>query len=149
MKSGAKMKLLVVLVGIVVIGGGAFFGGYQVGKTSGRPGGRQFGALGQNGLRTDTSGNSFVTGEVISKDDKSVTIKLPAGGSQIVFLSDSTQITKSASGVIGDLITGTNISANGTKNTDGSISAKTVQIRPNMPADQAQTPPASNQTKTQ
>jgi len=148
MKSGAKMKLMLVLVGVVVIGGGSFFGGYQVGKSSG-PGGRQFGGLGQNGLRTDTGGNSFVTGEVISKDDTSVTVKLPSGGSQIVFVSDSTQITKSASGTMEDLTTGTQISASGSENTDGSISAKSIQIRPNVPADQGQTPPALDQAKTQ
>jgi hypothetical protein len=148
MKSGAKMKLMLVLVGVVVIGGGSFFGGYQVGKSSG-PGGRQFGGLGQNGFRTDTGGNSFVTGEVISRDDTSVTVKLPSGGSQIVFVSDSTQITKSASGTMEDLTTGTQISASGSENTDGSISAKSVQVRPNMLTDQGQTPPVSNQTTTQ
>jgi len=137
------------IVGVLVISGGLFFGGYQVGKTAGGPGGRQLG--GPNGLvggtRGNNSGSSFVSGEVISKDDTSVTVKLADGGSQIIFLSDSTQITKSASGVIDDLVAGTNISANGSENTDGSISAKTVQIRPAGMVDPGQTPPTA--TKTQ
>lgn len=148
MKSG-KTKLIVMIVGVLVIGGGLFFGGYQVGKSSSGPGGRQLGGPnGQAGMRGDIAGSSFVTGEVISKDDTSVTVKLADGGSQIIFLSDSTQITKSDSGVIDDLATGINISANGTENTDGSISAKTVQIRPAGTMEPGQIPPTSTSTST-
>ena len=148
MKSSQNSKLIFMIVGVLVIGGGLFFGGYQVGKSTGGRSGRQFG--GPNGLAGGTRGDSsssFVSGEVIAKDDTSVTVKLADGGSQIIFLSDSTQITKSATGVADDLSAGTNISANGSKNTDGSISAKTVQIRPAGMMEPGQVPPTSTSTQ--
>ena len=72
----------------------------------------------------------FTAGEIIAKDDKSVTVKLQNGGSKIVFLSDSTEITKSAEGALSDLEIGKNISVNGTTNSDGSVTAHTIQLRP-------------------
>jgi hypothetical protein len=76
------------------------------------------------------SGAGFVSGEVISKDDTSVTVKDRSGGSKIIFLAESTEVTKSAEGAIGDLAVGTSVIANGKTNPDGSITATTVQIRP-------------------
>ncbi|PIW75403.1 MAG: hypothetical protein CO002_02185 [Candidatus Portnoybacteria bacterium CG_4_8_14_3_um_filter_44_10] len=87
-------------------------------------------------------GGGFVKGSIISKDDKSVTVELSSptqnaggnattpSGSKIVLLSDSTEITKSAAGSVGDLQAGQQISVNGTQNQDGSITASSIQISP-------------------
>lgn len=91
---------------------------------------QQFGRNGTNGARGNRASGSFTGGEIISKDDQSVIIKLTDGGSKIIFYSTSTQIMKSNAGTTNDLTIGENISANGSANPDGSINAQMIQIRP-------------------
>ena len=96
----------------------------------------QFGN-GAGGTRGGTrAGNTGASGEIISKDTTSITVKLRDGGSKIVFLSGTTPIMKTASGTPADLYVGAQINAMGTTNPDGSITAQTVQIRPKMQDDQ-------------
>jgi len=147
--------IAIVIATAVVVGGGAFYGGMKYAQSK-APQGRLSQAdfqnlqnfspeerqqrlqeLGANagGFRGGQRGGNaggFTTGEIISKDDKSVTVKLRDGGSKIVFLSDSTEITKSAAGTLSDLEVGKNISVNGTTNSDGSITAQLIQLRPNL-----------------
>ena len=147
--------IAIVIATAVVVGGGAFYGGMKYAQSK-VPQGRLSQAdfqnlqnfspeerqqrlqeLGANagGFRGGQRGGNaggFTTGEIISKDDKSVTVKLRDGGSKIVFLSDSTEITKSAAGTLSDLEVGKNISVNGTANSDGSITAQSIQLRPNL-----------------
>jgi hypothetical protein len=142
-----KILPIFVLV-VLIVGGGAFFAGMKYGQSRGSnnfsradfqnlsPEERQqrmqqTGAVG--GFRAmggNNRGNGFISGEIISKNDTSITVKLPDGGSKIVFFSDSTSITKSTDGVSGDLETGKTIMVNGTTNSDGSITAANIQIRP-------------------
>jgi len=146
----------VVIAVVVVVGGGAFFGGMKYAESKGPRGAfaqadfqnlqnlspeerqQRIQQLGANagefrgGSGGNRSGGGFTAGEIISKDDKSVTVKLQDGGSKIIFLSDSTEITKSAKGTLGDLEVGENVSINGTANSDGSVTAQSIQLRPNL-----------------
>lgn len=142
------MKKLLLVAGAVavIVGGGAFYGGmkYAQGR-SGRgnfanltPEQRQqFTANAGTGLRggmggqdrTGTNGN-FTAGEIISKDDKSITVKMQDGGSKIVFYSGTTGISKFSEGNAGDLVVGKSVSVNGTANQDGSVTAQLIQMRP-------------------
>lgn len=88
---------------------------------------------GRTGGRNGAMSSGFASGEVLSKDDKSLTIKLRNGGSQIILLSDKTQVVKSDQGVITDVIVGGNVTINGTANQDGSVTAESIQIRPGAP----------------
>ena len=134
-------KILSIVVVAIVIGVGCFFIGYKVGK-----GGNSFAKNGmdfpggniQRGNGTTKNGG-VVSGEIIAKDDTSVTIKLNNGGSKIVFYSEITDISKTIEGAATDLEVGKTIMASGTTNTDGSITAKTIQLR--SAVDSAMVPP--------
>ena len=91
-------------------------------------GGRQF-TGGEAGGRSGVSPfGSFLGGEVIAKDDRSITIKLQSGGSKLVLLSASTRISSSTLATISDISMGVEITASGSANPDGSITAESVQI---------------------
>jgi hypothetical protein len=142
-----KKFLPLILIVIIGVGAGGFYAGmkYQANKAPAGLTGtnfqnlqnlspeerqarlQQFGA-GMNGARGTRTNGGFVSGEIISKDDKSITVKLQNGGSKIIFLSDSTDITKSAAGALSDLEVGKNIIVNGTANSDGSITAQAIQL---------------------
>lgn len=95
---------------------------------------QQFGSPG-TGMRNAMFSNrdgAFINGEIIAKDDKSITIKLRDGGSRIIFYSATTEISKFVSGTADDLIIGKNITVIGKTNSDNSITAQTIQLRPNI-----------------
>lgn len=141
-------KIIGVVLGIVVIGGGSFYAGtkYTAGENiSAREGSGNFANLSpeERQARLQQVGNvgfsgagrgmridgGFVAGEIIAKDDKSITVKLRDGGSKIVFLTNATPITKSANGSINDLQIGGQVTISGAVNQDGSVNAQSVQIR--------------------
>lgn len=143
-----KKIILGAIMAVIIVGGGAFYGGMKYAESR-NPRGQFLRAEFQNlsfeerqarfaqaggdrragGIRAG-QGGGFASGEIISQDDKSITVKLQDGGSKIIFLSDTTRITKSTEGFLADLKSSTQIFANGTPNQDGSMTADAVQISP-------------------
>ena len=75
------------------------------------------------------SGGGMIAGDIIKKDNESITLKLRDGGSKIVWFATSTEISKMAAGSSADLVVGQTVSASGKANSDGSVVAKTIQLR--------------------
>lgn len=127
-------KIIGAAVLVLVIAGGSFYGGMDYAKSkqpvrSGNFTG-QFGAgvAGANRVGTRTGG--FTAGQILSKDATSITIKMQDGSTKIVLIGSSTQVMKTAAGSANDLATGTDVTLTGSTNSDGSITAQSVQIRP-------------------
>ncbi len=75
-------------------------------------------------------GGGQVLGEITSVDDKSITVKNQDGSSKIVILSDKTEINKASEAAKTDLKIGEKVSAFGTTNSDGSVTAQNIQLNP-------------------
>jgi hypothetical protein len=127
----SKNKIISLVVIAVVIIGIAFYVGTKFGGSSTQTGPGNFN---RSAMGTSTKGRSSfggaVTGQILSVDTNSLTISSQTGGSRIVFLGASTTISKMSTGSITDLTVGSSVSVNGTNNTDNSINAQMVQIRP-------------------
>ena len=135
-----KNKIIIAIVATLFIAGGAgFFGGmkYQQSKmTTTRFGNFQTG--GRNGnmmARTGSGmGGNFrpVSGDIISADDKSITVKMSDGSSKIILFSSSMTINKSAEATKSDLAVGQKVAVFGMQNSDGSLTAESIQLNPIM-----------------
>ena len=137
------MKKDVVIVGVIVaviVGGISFYTGMRYGRNifsgslSASAGQNRFVQGGSTtGAMRNRQGNAlggFTSGEVISKDETSITLKVQTGGSKIIILGGSTQVMKSTEGSISDVKAGETVIVTGTPNSDGSITAQSIQIRP-------------------
>lgn len=97
------------------------------------------GRTGQGMRGGANGGNGVVSGEILSKDATSMTVSLRAGGSKIVLYSPTTKVEKTVDGTIADAVVGKSLMITGTANPDGSISASSIQIRPNLPVTSTKT----------
>ncbi len=135
-----KQQIGIAIAVVIVLCGASFYAGNKYGQgqnnnnTQSQQASARFGQGG--GARGMRGGAGFINGNVLSKDDKSITVQLHDGGSKIVFLSGSATIAKAVQGSVADLTVGQQVMVNGTANPDGSITAQNVQIRPNTPGQQ-------------
>jgi hypothetical protein len=124
-------KIIVAIIVLLLVGGGAFYGGILYGKSQNTRPSFAGGSFQTRINRNGANGSSFISGNIITKDSSSITLQLQNNnGSKIIFYSGTTQINKFASGTADDLATGTTVSIVGTTNSDGSITAQSIQIRP-------------------
>ena len=129
-----KNSIIITIIVALVVGGGAFFGGMKY-QQSKQPSFMRQGGAGTQGIRTGANnriGAGFrpVNGEIISADDKSITVKLQDGSSKIILFSDKTEINKAAEATKDDLKTGEKVAVFGQENSDGSVTAQNIQINP-------------------
>ncbi len=79
------------------------------------------------------SGNGLLSGTVAAKDSGSITIDTRDGSSHVVLITPDTTVSKSVSGSQSDVSVGSTVIVTGTTNSDGSVSASSIQLRPAMP----------------
>ena len=132
-----KQLPLVIIIAVVLLAASFYAGRLSISKSGsvGFAGGRGQGPSGMmaSGAAKNMQSKNFrgnmVSGEIISKDDKSLTIKLTSGGSKTIYFSASTTISQMTATPASDLNVGQSIIANGSTNSDGSISAQMIQLR--------------------
>jgi len=130
------MKKFYLLVGLLVVGlvAGFFVGKYafvsapavRTGQSSQAGGTRQFAAR-------SGSGAGIVSGQVASVGDNTLSVSLRTGGSEVVLVSSSTKVMKSIEGAASDVAASDTVLVTGTQNSDGSVTADTIQIQPATP----------------
>ncbi len=126
-----KKNILLVVILVIIVGAAGFFAGVKY-QQSKQPSRSDF----QNrmGTRQDLPGNQrpagsqMIRGEVISRDQESVTVKLPDESSKIILISENTAINKTTEGSIDDLENGQQVMVFGQQNSDGTVSAANIQI---------------------
>jgi hypothetical protein len=128
-----KKNITILIIAIIVAVGGGFYGGMQYQKATGAKPAAGLAARGnftgaRTGARTGANGAGFTNGQILSKSDNSITVKLSTGGSEIVFLAPSSQIMQSSTTTVASLSVGQNVMVTGTSNSDGSITARTIQV---------------------
>ena len=144
MKKQVIIFVVILLVSIV----GSFFLGAAYSSSKSK---NNFPILMQSGMlgsgygfnRNGTNGKNNINmtnGEVLSKDNSSIILKDRNGGSKIILFSSSTTILKSTEGAIDDIKTGDNITVTGKINSDGSVTAESIQIRDKIIPQQNQSP---------
>ncbi|HVN26657.1 MAG TPA: DUF5666 domain-containing protein [Candidatus Paceibacterota bacterium] len=129
------MKKIWVVVIAVACAGVAFFGVTMYGKSMTATGGRSgFGAFASStrafGRGTGTAGGGFAMGQIVAADAESITVQLPNGNSEVVFYSSSTQIEKPTLVSSSALTNGEQVVVTGSQNSDGSVTAQSIQVRP-------------------
>lgn len=132
MNKNMKKTIIFSIIILIIAASSSFYGGMIYAQSKSRNNFQErFQQTGvpSNGEKVNNFQNSgFVSGEIISKDNESITVKLKNGGSKIIFYSDSTEIKKMADALIEDIDIGKNVNINGDANQDGSIIAKLIQI---------------------
>ncbi len=116
---------MVAVAGLVVgFAGGMLLGKLSSSKTasSSQSGTRQF-------ARSGNQTGSSVMGQINAIGDGSITVNLASGGSELVFYSTTTPVVKSVEASSSDLTVGENIVIVGTSNSDGSVTANSIQLR--------------------
>lgn len=134
-----KTHIIWVLVVIVALIGGFFWGKASAGSARptafagagafGASSTRRFGGGAGGGGGAGAAGGGFVTGQIVSMSTDSFTLQLANGNSEVVLYSTSTPVTEPTTVSVNSLTTGTNVMVVGSSNSDGSLTAQTIQVR--------------------
>lgn len=131
---------MTIVLAVVIAGGLGFYGGTKYvsankiaqnnfsNMAGARQGFQRSGMGGANGGQRAGNMAGFVSGEIISKDISSMTLKLQDGGSKIILFSESTQVMKNIAGSADDIAIGGRVTVTGAPNQDGSITANSIRL---------------------
>lgn len=94
------------------------------------------GANGMGGFSSRTnqgankSPNGLLSGTVAKQDAGSITLNTRDGSSRVVLITPATTVQKSVNGGLSDVTVGSTVFVSGSTNSDGSVSASSIQLRP-------------------
>lgn len=130
------MKPTVIALIVIGVGIASFFGGMKYQESVSRTT-RQMsfgGGIRTTGTRIDAQSNRMgtrpISGEVLSTDEDSLTVKTQDGGSKIVIYTEKTMINKASRAEKTDIKIGERVMILGIENTDGSMTAQSIQLNP-------------------
>jgi Domain of unknown function (DUF5666) len=126
-----KVHIVWVIVAIVALVAGIFWGKAMTsargtGTFAGRTG---TGAAGAFAGRGGAANGGLAMGSVTAIDSQSITLQLANGNSENVFYSSSTPVIVPQAASISSITPGTNVIITGTQNSDGSLTAQSIQVR--------------------
>jgi hypothetical protein len=141
MNKKSTQVILAIVIALIFFGAGWYFKGSSSPTTSASATAGSFSGVGGSGRsfagRGGGAGSGFTAGKIVSVDPTSISIQLPNStstttttGSTVVLYSTGTSILKSVIGSAADLTVGDSVTVSGTTNSDGSMSATSIQIRP-------------------
>ncbi len=123
--------LIGALVAVIVVGGVSFYAGMNYAQSQAPASGARGQLSGGQFVGRGRGGGGFTAGQIITVGNGSIAIQSAMSSStEIVLTSNSTQVFKTVAGSVGDLATGANVVVTGTPNSDGSLTAQSIQIRP-------------------
>lgn len=135
-----NVKTIVPIILILVGLGVGFFGGYEYRNYKLRQTAGNFGGAGGNGTARFITGRNGQTGgmmgrnanigSILSIDANGITVKLQNGSSKIILFDGNTTFANTISASKTDLKAGDNVAVFGNANSDGSVTASSVQINP-------------------
>ncbi|NTV31463.1 hypothetical protein HGA91_05815 [candidate division WWE3 bacterium] len=135
--------LIIGIIICLVLCGGSFYGGMIYGEhktssniptrngfgaNSGQPRAFPSGGMQRGNGFPGGSGGGFINGTVTTTSDGTMTVKTADGSSKIVFTNDKTEVSSSVKAQIGDIKTDASVMVRGTTNSDGSITAQSIQL---------------------
>ena len=117
------------VIAVIALVGGIFWGmaitpNRGTGTFAGRTGVAGGAFAGRGG-----AGGGLAMGSVTAIDAQSITLQLANGNSENVFYSSSTPVIVPQPASISSITTGTNVIITGTSNSDGSLTAQSIQVR--------------------
>lgn len=125
-----KKEIILFLIILVVVGGSAFYAGmkYQQSKLSQRNFFQGPRNLPSQQRERMANREGMLSGEIISKDENSLTLKTVDDSTKIVFFSNETKVLKMTEGELNDLREGKQVMIIGIKTTEGTFLANQIQI---------------------
>ncbi len=124
-----KKHIIVTAIGALLIGlGGGYAGAHIIAPTNSN------GTIGSSVIRdrrgrNQSAGGGFLTGIVARKDSESITVDTRDGNSHVVLFTPATSVFKSVAGSLTDVTVGSTVIVTGSTNSDGSLSAHSIQLR--------------------